>query len=116
MVVKVTPPGPPRRRYAPWAGLVAAFLGAMVQHQGIGDALHYRCGPSLNRADLVAGAVALLIMAVGGLVSWSALRTETDTTGTRRFIAQLSLMAVALFALLAVWATLAGVIVPSCPS
>ena len=103
------------RRFAPWAGLVGAFVGALVQHQGIGDALHYRCGPGMNDADVVAGAVALLIMALGALMSWRALRNE-DGTGTRRFIAQVSLMAVALFALLVVWATLAGIIVPSCPS
>lgn len=104
------------RRFAPWAGLVGAFVGALVQHQGIGDALHYRCGPGMNDADVVAGAVALLIMALGALISWRALRHEADGTGTRRLIAQVSLMAVALFALLVVWATLAGIIVPSCPS
>ena len=106
---------PRRSRLAPWAGLVAAFLGVTVQHQGIGDALHYRCGPALNRADLVAGAIALLLMALGALVSWRVLRADPDATGTRRFVAQLSLMAVALFALMVVWQTLAGVLEPSCP-
>ena len=110
------PAGLPRRsRLAPWAGMIAAFLGVMVQHQGIGDALHYRCGPAVNRADLVAGAAALLLMAIGALVSWRVLRGDADATGTRRFVAQLSLMAVALFALMVVWQTLAGLIEPSCP-
>ena len=85
----------------------------MLQHQGIGDALHYRCGPGLNRADLIAGVVALLVMVLGGVVSWRVLRAPPDAT--RRFVAQLSLMAVALFALMVVWQTLAGVIEPSCP-
>lgn len=102
-------------RLAPWAGLIAAFAGVMVQHQGIGDALHYRCGPAVNRADLIAGVIALLLMAIGALVSWRVLRADVDATGTRRFIAQISLMAVALFALMVVWQTLAGVLEPSCP-
>jgi hypothetical protein len=112
------PPGDTPRahsRFAPWAGLVAAFLGAMVQHQGIGDALHFRCGPGMGRADVIAGVVAVIVMAAGGAISWSALRADRSEPGTRRFVAQLSLMAVALFMLMVVWQTLAGLIVPSCP-
>ena len=111
------PPAMPHApsRFAPWAGLVGAFLGAMVQHQGIGDALHFRCGPGMGRADVIAGVVAVVVMALGGAISWSALRADRSDAGTRRFVAQLSLMAVALFMLMVVWQTLAGLIVPSCP-
>ena len=86
----------------------------MVQHQGIGDALHYRCGPGMNHADLVAGVVALVLMAIGALVSWRSLRRAGTGLPTHRFIAQLSLMAVALFALMVLWQTLAGFIEPAC--
>ena len=113
------PPGEPPRgrasRLAPWAGMIAAFLGAMVQHQGIGDALHFHCGNGMGTANLYAGIVALGLMAIGGVISWRVARSDTGEPGTRRFIAHMSLMAVALFALMVVWQTLAGLLVPSCP-
>jgi hypothetical protein len=95
--------------------MIAAFVGAAVQHQGIGDALHFHCGNGMGSANLYAGIAALVMMAIGGLISWRVLRTAAEEPGTRRFVAQLSLMAVALFALMVVWQTLAGMLVPSCP-
>ena len=110
-------PSPPLRRsgLAPWAGMIAAFVGAAVQHQGIGDALHFHCGNGMGSANLYAGIAALVLMAVGGAISWRVARDDRGTGGTRRFVAHLSLMAVALFALMVAWQTLAGMLVPSCP-
>jgi len=109
--------GPLRGRFAPWAGSVAAALGVLLQHQGIGDALHFDCGFGAAAANLVAGGVALAIMAVGGWVSWASVRGEADEEASpRRFVAHLSLMAVALFAVMVVWQTMAGLIVPACPT
>lgn len=108
---------PPVRRsgLAPWAGMISAFVGVAVQHQGIGDALHFHCGNGMGSADFYAGIAALVLMAIGGAISWPVARRSQDVTGTRRFVAQLSLMAVALFALMVVWQTLAGMLVPACP-
>lgn len=115
-VPPIEPPKPPlSARLAPWAGLIAAFIGAGIQHQGIGDALHFHCGNGMGTANLYAGIVALVVMAIGGVISWGVLRTAPEEPGTRRFVAQLSLMSVALFALMVVWQTLAGMLVPSCP-
>lgn len=112
----VNDPPPVRRSgLAPWAGMIAAFVGAAIQHQGIGDALHFHCGNGMGSADLYAGVAALVVMAIGGAISWRVARADPDATGTRRFVAHLSLMAVALFALMVAWQTLAGMLVPSCP-
>jgi hypothetical protein len=42
------------------------------------------------------------------------LRAEPDPESSRRFVARLSLMTAALFALLVGWMTLAGWMVPAC--
>ncbi|NUS38937.1 MAG: hypothetical protein HOQ02_07930 [Lysobacter sp.] len=115
MAVNGPPPSVRGSRLAPWAGMIAAFAGALVQHQGIGDALHFHCGNGMGSANLYAGIIALALMAVGGAISWRVARDDGDANATRRFVARLSLMAVALFALMVVWQTLAGMLVPSCP-
>jgi hypothetical protein len=97
----------------PWAGLVAGMGAAGLQHQLVSDALHFDC--HYGHYDLLVGIAALLVIAVGALVSWSSLRAPLDSEPTQRFVARMSLMAVALFALMVVWQTLAGMIVPTCP-
>jgi hypothetical protein len=87
------------------------MIGAMLQHQGIGDALHFSCGFDAQAADLTLGLVALVLIAIGALFSWRALGSEP----TRRFIAQTSLGVAALLALMVVWQTIAGIVlVPPC--
>jgi hypothetical protein len=99
---------------APWAGLIAGMLGAGLQHQSISDALHFECSFDASSADLLVGALALSLIIVGSGISWSVSRTDDAKAETRRFIAHLSLMGAALFALMVLWQTLAGFIVPPC--
>jgi hypothetical protein len=96
----------------PWAGLLAGMLGAGLQHQLVSDAMHFDCRHGGN--DLVAGIGALVLIAIGALLSWSALRSHPDPESPRRFVAVMSLMAAALFALMVCWQTLAGWIRPAC--
>jgi hypothetical protein len=88
------------------------MAGAGLQHQGISDAMHFDC--RYGSADIAVGLAALLLIAVGALVSWSALRAHPEPGSARRFIAQVSLMAAALFALMVAWQIMAGVILPAC--
>lgn len=100
-----------QKRGWPWAGLAASMLAVALQHQGIGDALHFSCGFDARAADVVLGVVALVLLAIGALLSWRALETDA----TRRFAAQTSLGVSALFALMVVWQTIAGIVlVPPC--
>ena len=96
----------------PWAGLVAGMLAAGGQHQLVSDALHFDC--RLGDGNLFVGLAALALIALGAWISWRALRAHPASGSARRFVAQMSLMAAALFALLVLWQTMAGFILPSC--
>ena len=95
----------------PWAGVAASMVAVMLQHQGIGDALHFSCGFDARAADVALGLVAIVVLAIGALLSWRALGGDA----TRRFVAQVSVGVTALFALMVVWQTIAGIVlVPPC--
>ena len=96
----------------PWAGLIAGMLGAGGQHQLVSDGMHFDCRFGEN--DLLVGIVALLLIALGAWISWRALRAHPAPGSARRFVAQMSLMAAALFALMVLWQTMAGFILPAC--
>jgi glucose uptake protein GlcU len=96
----------------PWAGLIAGMGAAGLQHQLVADSMHFDC--RYGRFDLVVGAGALLLILIGALVSWSAARAHRDVDSTRRFVAHMSLMAAALFAVMVLWGIMAGAILPGC--
>ena len=104
---------PARVGLKPWAGLIAGMGGAGLQHQLVSDSLHFDC----RNGDyaLLVGIVALLLIALGGLVSWSSVRAQpADAEPTRRFVAHMSVMAAVLFALMVLWGLMAGIILPGC--
>ena len=96
----------------PWAGLIAGMGGAGLQHQLVSDSLHFDC--RYGRYDLLVGLLALLLIVVGAAFSWSAVRAHPGPESTRRFVAHMSLMAAALFALMVLWGIMAGAILPAC--
>ena len=96
----------------PWAGLIAGMGAAGLQHQLVSDSMHFDCRN--GDYDLVVGLAALLVIGAGGLVSWSAVCAHPDPDSTRRFVAQMSLMAAVLFALMVLWGIMAGAILPAC--
>jgi hypothetical protein len=96
----------------PWCGLLAGMIGAGLQHQLVSDAMHFDC--RYGRSDVAIGVGALVLIAIGAWLSWSALRTHPDQESPRRFVATMSLMAAALFALMVCWQIMAGVILPAC--
>ena len=98
--------------FKPWAGLVAGMAGAGLQHQLVSDSLHFDC--RYGRYDLLIGVAALLLIAVGAMLSWSAVRAHPGHESTRRFVGHMSLMAAALFALMVLWGIMAGAILPAC--
>ncbi len=99
--------------FKPWAGLLAGMGAAGGQHQLISDALHFDC--RYGAANLAVGLAALAVIALGAWISWRSLRQPSDPPASRRFVAHLSLMSAALFALFVGWMTLAGWMLPSCP-
>ena len=98
--------------FKPWAGLVAGMAGAGLQHQGISDSMHFDC--HYGNADVVVGIAALVLIAIGASLSWSAARSHPDPASARRFVAHMSLMGAAFFAVMVGWQIMAGVILPAC--
>ena len=96
----------------PWAGLIAGMGAAGLQHQLVSDSMHFDC--RYGGYNLLVGLAALLLIAVGGLVSWSSMRAHPDPESTRRFVACMSVMAAVLFALMVLWGIMAGAILPAC--
>ena len=96
----------------PWAGLIAGMGAAGMQHQLVADALHFDC--RYGGTDAVVGIAALAMIALGAWISWRALRREPEPQASRRFVARMSLMAAALFAVFVGWMTLAGWMLPAC--
>ena len=96
----------------PWAGLLAGMAAAGGQHQLVSDAMHFDC--RYGRYDLLVGIAALVLIAIGALLSWSATRVHREPGSARRFVAHMSLMAAALFTVMVLWQIMAGVILPAC--
>lgn len=96
----------------PWAGLIAGMAGAGLQHQLVADSMHFDC--RYGRYDLLVGLGALVLIGIGALVSWSAARAHREPESTPRFVAQMSLMAAALFTVMVLWGIMAGAILPAC--
>lgn len=98
----------------PWTGLVAGMVAAGLQHQVVSDSMHFDCRN--GHADVAIGIAALVVIVIGAWVSLRALRANAGADAMRAFVARLGLMGAALFALLVVWQTLAGFILPACPA
>jgi len=103
---------PDLRELMPWAGLVAGMLAAGGQHQLVSNALHFDCGFADH--GLSTGVLALLLIALGAWMSWRALRAHQEPGSARRFVAQMSLMAAAFFALMVLWQTMGTLVLPRC--
>ena len=98
---------------APWAGLAAGMLAAGGQHQLVTDSVRFDC--AFGRFGLLVAVAAWLLIAVGAFVSWRALRARPHEPGSaRRFVAQMSLMAAAFFALMVGWQAMASMMLPGC--
>ena len=96
----------------PWAGLIAGMGAAGLQHQLVSDSMHFDC--RYGHYDLLVGLGALALIGIGAMVSWSAARAHRDVESPRRFVAHMSLMAAALFAVMVLWGIMAGAILPAC--
>jgi hypothetical protein len=102
-----------------WAGLVGGAAGWFLHHQTISTGNFAQC-PTMNGwADLGIGLVSMVIIVVGGGLSWTAWRRgggafEASHEANGRFVPALSLMAAALFLLTVAVQVIAGLIVPAC--
>jgi hypothetical protein len=104
---------------APWSGLIAGMAGEGLHHQVLADLLHFDCRQGGALPGLAWGAGLVVLIAFAAALSRASVRTSVSGTpydNTRRFISNMSLMAAAFFSLAITWQTIAGFIVPSCPT
>lgn len=106
--------GRPRwHEFAPWAGLIAGMLAAGGQHQLMSDAERFDC--AFGRHGWLVAILAWALIVAGAFVSWRALRAHRGEPGSsRHFVAQMSLMAAAFFALMVGWQAMAAAMLPGC--
>jgi len=97
---------------APWAGL---FLGALAwfgQHQTGADVNTWNCQVGNGGLVVLAGFVAALVAAAGGLISW--ISRPPEDVQNRRFARFVGVGGAGVFLLAIGFQTLAGLLVPAC--
>ena len=117
----MTRPSPPKLSpgWREWSGLILAS-GAWLAHHQLGSNLNFaRCDIVGGPAVVAIGLACLALALLGGWLSWTAWRRAGAGLGDSgepagRFVALLSLLAVALFGLTIFVQTVAGLILPDC--
>ena len=99
--------------FAPWAGLVVGVTAWAVAHQFGADGMFDDCGAFAPGPLLLVAAIAIVVTAFAGFLSWGAFRRK-GTGDARRVIAVVSVGLAALFCLAIIYPILAALIIPPC--
>jgi len=104
-----------RIQVRPWAGFLLGGLGLVLHHQ-LGNYSNFdHCATAGASLILPSGVVALLLAGAGAMLSWRLWRRgEHHETGTRRFIALVSVMAAGVFAFAILLTMAAALTIPRC--
>lgn len=99
--------------FAPWAGLVVGLAAWGTTHQFGSDGMFDDCAAFAPAPILVVAAVAILLTAIAGVLSWRAFKGE-GTGDAGRVISVVSVGMAALFCLAMTYPILATIIIPPC--
>lgn len=102
-----------RDRLLPWAGLALGTLGVGLAHQIGADSTFQDCEVGSPAVVIVGTIVGLVLVALGAFGSWRVYGEEGEAP-SRRFVASVSLMACALFALAIILPFIASMVIPRC--
>lgn len=102
-----------RELFVPWAGLAGAVLGAGFAHQAGSDSVFNDCFDSAPIGVWIVCIIGLLVALAGAWLSWPVFR-DGEKGATRRTIALISLLTVALFAMAIVLPMIASLMIPRC--
>jgi hypothetical protein len=102
-----------RDRFLPWAGLAFGTLGAGLAHQIGSDATFQDCRVGSPLIVIVGTLIGLALVTLGALGSWRVYGADAETPA-RRFVALVSLMACAIFALAIILPSIASLVIPRC--
>ena len=102
-----------RDRFMPWAGIALSTLGGGLAHQIGADSTFQDCAVGSPGIVFVATIVGIALVTIGALASWRVYVSDSEPPA-RRFVATVSLMASALFALAIILPFVASWIIPRC--
>jgi hypothetical protein len=96
----------------PWAGLIGASLGWILDHQVGGDGIIFNCARGSVLTTIV-GLLCLLLTLASGFASYRLWRGDAETAA-RRFVGLLGALLALLLSIAILLATIAGFIMPAC--
>lgn len=99
-----------RKRWMPWAGLIAAPIAVALHQQGFTSLLHFNCQLGTGGKGFLSFTVLALVLFASGSVSWRARSGEE----LQRCIATTSVLAAALALFAIALQTAATLILPGC--
>jgi hypothetical protein len=102
-----------RDRFLPWAGLALGTLGAGLAHQIGADATFQDCRVGSPAIVILGTIIGLVLVAIGALGSWRIYGAE-DEAPARRFVAIVSIMACAIYAIAIILPLIAALVIPRC--
>jgi hypothetical protein len=102
-----------RDSFMPWAGLALGTLGAGLAHQIGADSTFEDCAFSSPLVVTIGAIVGLVLVALGAIGS-SRVHRDKGEAPVRRFIAAVSLMACAIYALAIILPFIASMVIPRC--
>jgi len=102
-----------RDHFMPWAGLALGTLGAGLAHQIGADATFENCNFSSPFVVILAAILGIILVGLGAFGSWRIYSAEGEAT-VRRFIASVSLMACAIYAIAIILPFIASMVIPRC--
>jgi hypothetical protein len=106
--------------WAPWAGLAAGPFAWVLQQQTASWANFADCGVGRGSLALLLGLLCAVIAVGGGWWSWRAVRPnryapeDRPFDGSRRFIGTLAVLSSALFLLVVINQSMAGLFLTGC--
>jgi hypothetical protein len=102
-----------RDRFLPWGGLALGTLGVALGHQLGSDATFQDCTVGSPWIVIVGTLAGLALVAAGAFASWPIFAAKNEGPA-RRFIAAVSLLACALFAIAIILPFIAALVIPQC--
>jgi hypothetical protein len=102
-----------RDGFMPWAGLALGTVGAGLAHQLGADATFQDCRYGSPLIVIVGAAVGLVLVALGAFGSWRVYTMDGEAPA-RRFVAIVSVMACAVYALAIILPFIASLVIPRC--
>lgn len=102
-----------REGFMPWAGLALGTLGAGLAHQLGAESTFQNCATGSPLLVIIATIIGLVLIGIGAAGSWRIFSADGEGS-TRRFVAAVSVMACAIYAIAVILPFIAAMVIPRC--